>query len=55
MAMISDKVSSNELGRLQKELTSKEKVTVLLRAAAYIDYDKFCISGGSMEKLLREI
>ena len=55
MAMISDKVSSNELGRLQKELTSKEKVTVLLRAATYIDYDKFCISGGSMEKLLREI
>ena len=55
LAMISDKVSSNELGRLQKELTSKEKVTVLLRAATYIDYDKFCISGGSMEKLLREI
>ena len=54
LAMISDKVSSNELGRLQKELTSKEKVTVLLRAATYIDYDKFCISGGSMEKLLRD-
>ena len=26
MAMISDKVSSSELGRLQKELTSKEKL-----------------------------
>ena len=48
LAMISDKVSSNELGRLQKELTSKEKVTVLLRAATYIDYDKFCISGNLM-------
>ena len=37
MAMISDKISSSELGRLQKELTSKEKVAVLLRVAAYID------------------
>ena len=55
LAMISDKISSSELGRLQKELTSKEKATALLRAAAYINYDKLCVSGESMEKLLREM
>ena len=55
MAMISDRISSSELGRLQKELTNKEKVTVLLRAATYINYDKFCVSGENMKKLLREI
>ena len=46
--MISDRISSSELGRLQKELTNKEKVTVLLRAATYINYDKFCVSGENM-------
>ena len=52
---ISDKISSSEFGRPQKELTNKEKVTVLLRAATYSNDDKFCISGENMEKLLREI
>ena len=39
---------------MQKELTSKEKVTALLHAATHINYDKLCVSGINMEKLLRE-
>ena len=51
---MSDKLSSSELCRAQKELTSKEKVTALLRAATHINYDKLCVSGINVEKLLRE-
>ena len=53
--MFSDKVSNCKLGRAQKELGGKEKTTVLLRAARYINYDKLLISGDNMEKLLLEI
>ena len=53
--MFSDKASNCKLDRAQRELGGKEKTTVLLRAARYINYDKFFISGDNMEKLLLEI